>query len=151
MPWYIYIWYIYMIIYDNMIYFMMANDISRERNNIFHSNEMISRERNSSYPNPMDPRWRMIFRGNEITYCVRTKWFRGNEITYFVRTKWFRSNEMISRERNNIRFFHRCPLRGSVQYTVTFKKKKGKSYLTIEKWKRTCMHYKCVTKCNKDL
>ena len=37
------------------------------------------------------------------------------------------------------------------QYTVTFKKKEGKSYLTIEKWKRTCMHYKCVTKCNKDL
>ena len=44
--WYIYI-YIYMIIYDNMIYFMMANDISRERNNIFRSNEMISRERNN--------------------------------------------------------------------------------------------------------
>ena len=83
-----------MIIYDNMIYFMMANDISRERNNIFRSNEMISRERNSSYPNPMDPRWRMIFRGNEITYCVRTKWFRGNEITYFVRRKWFRGNEI---------------------------------------------------------
>ena len=36
-----------MIIYDNMIYFMMANDISRERNNIFRSNEMISRERNN--------------------------------------------------------------------------------------------------------
>ena len=103
----------------------MANDISRERNNILRSNEMISRERNN------------ILHSNEMISRER------NNI--------FRSNEMISRERNNIRFFHRCPLRGSVQYTVTFKKKKGKSYLTIEKWKRTCMHYKCVTKCNKDL
>ena len=76
----------------------MANDISRERNNILLSNEMISRERNN------------IFRSNEMISRER------NNI--------FRSNEMISRERNNIRFFHRCPLRGSVQYTVTFKKKK---------------------------
>ena len=30
--------------------------------------------------------------------------FRGNEITYFVRTKWFRGNEII------LIFFHRCPL-----------------------------------------
>ena len=57
-----------MIIYDNMIYFMMANDISRERNNIF------------------------------------------------------RSNEMISTERNNIHFFHRCPLRGSVVLLYRFYK-----------------------------
>ena len=69
----IYIYVIYMIIYGNMIYFMMANDISRERNNIFRSNEVISRERNSSYPIPMHPRWRMRFRGNEITYFVRKK------------------------------------------------------------------------------
>ena len=43
-----------MIIYDNMIYFMMANDISRERNNIFRSNEMISRERNNIKKNSTD-------------------------------------------------------------------------------------------------
>ena len=59
--------YIYMIIYDNMIYFMMANDISRERNNIFRSNEMISRERNN------------IFRSNEMISRER------NNIHFFHR------------------------------------------------------------------
>ena len=65
----IYMWYIYiyMIIYDNIIYFMMANDISRERNNIFRSNEMISRERNN------------IFRYNEMISRER------NNINFFHR------------------------------------------------------------------
>ena len=57
---------IYMIIYDNMIYFMMANDISRERNNIFRSNEMISRERNNIFrSNEMISRERNDFEGTK--------------------------------------------------------------------------------------
>ena len=58
----------------------MANDISRERNNILRSNEMILRERNNIlHSNEMISRERNnIFRSNEM--------IRGNEITYVFST-----------------------------------------------------------------